>query len=670
MADLGQTLDYRSWLKDLYEERKAQDAFFSWRYLAGRLGVDASYLVRVAQGHRHLSEDALEKLAAFANLRGKDLEIFRALTAFNRARGSREQQECFRKLQELRSPGIAVLPDDHVEFFRRWFPVVVRTLGGLTGFVDDPKWVGRRLDPAIPEDEAAQALELVKRLGLLRQDATGKWTLGDPFLSSPPGMDPKVMRAFQKQMIDLAGESLERHPPELRDITTLTLALDLEDLPEARERLRTLRESLLRLSGENPSPRQVYQLNLQLFPLTRIPEGARQARPVRRKVLGCLAALLGSFALAACGSSATDVAGGSGIETGNYLTVRATDAAGHALAGAVVRRLATTDWAARVRTGATPVLDSAVCDSTGTVRIPAGPGGTDDRLEVQSDSLMGWMSVGGKKDVAVRLGRTSVGTFLFDSLASERVWVNRTSLQTLVSGGTARLCVPEGLPVLLTGTGAGEVRVVGNVDGAKDSVRLRWEPDRFLLDDFEAAPVRILPGLLTEGGAWFFTTDSAQGGRSRFLPEGVTDNRSLALVAGDSAWSGRSLRLGFSVVQGLPANSLTVGFLFGRDSSDARDLSCLDSVVFRAKGSGNVFLEPRLLPGDGDYRNGISFLPGATWIRYSLPATAFWSGRTTSDLLSRLVGLEFRVAASGELWLDELELKGCRVGQVYPELGR
>jgi hypothetical protein len=51
-------------------------------------------------------------------------------------------------LQELCSPGIAVLPDDHVEFSRRRFPVVVRTLGGLTRFVDDPKGVGSRLDSA------------------------------------------------------------------------------------------------------------------------------------------------------------------------------------------------------------------------------------------------------------------------------------------------------------------------------------------------------------------------------------------------------------------------------------------------------------------------------------------------------------------------------------------
>lgn len=230
--------------------------------------------------------------------------------------------------------------------------------------------------------------------------------------------------------------------------------------------------------------------------------------------------------------------------------------------------------------------------------------------------------------------------------------------------------VPEGQGVVLTGVGTGELRAVGTVNGANDSVRLHWDPDRFLLDDFETASSRTLPGLVAGGGEWFLATDSAQGGLSRFLPDGVMTDRSLALAPVDSGWSGRSLRLGFFVQQGLPANYLTVGFLFGRDSTDARDLSCLDSVVFRAKGSGNFFLEPRLLPGMVDFRTAISFLPGPDWVRFSLPASAFWSGRASSALLSETVGLEFRATASGELWVDELELKGCRVGQVYPMLGR
>jgi len=668
-VDLGQTLDYRTWLKSLYDERKAQDAFFSWRYLAGRLGVDASYLVRVSQGHRHLSEDALEKLAAFAGLKGRDLDIFRALTAFNRARGEREQQECFRRLQELRSPGMAVLPEDHLEFFRRWFPVVVRTLGGLTGFVDDPRWIADRIDPAISETEAAQALELVKRLGLLRRNAEGRWELAEPFVSSPPGMDPEVMRAFQKQMIGLAGDSLERHPPELRDITTLTLALDLEDLPEARERLRTLRESLLRLSGESASPRQVYQLNLQLFPLTRVPEGQRQTRRPRRKVVGmALALLLGGTGLLACGGG-SELAGGSGVETGNYLAVRVADEQGRPVVGAVVRRIPPAEWADRVRAGSNPVLDSVVSDEQGIARFARRGDGGSDRFEGEADSLMGWNEAYGDTAFTVNLGRMHWTELRFDSAFPDHVWAARTSLRASVADGRARLRLPVGTPSVLAGLAAGSLRHVGTGLAGTDSVHLVWNPKRLLVADFDGDMSRTLPGAIVGGGWWYASNDAHMGGGSRFLPAGAEDDLSLAQAPAESSWAGRSLRLVYTVDTAFYGHYLTTGFLFGASNETARDLSCLDSVVFQARGRGSFWLKTHLPSGLDSLQTGIQFSPTDTWRRFSLPTSSFWIGGATPSLLSRLVGLQFIATSSGELWLDDIEFVGCRPEEAYPELG-
>lgn len=670
MVDLGQTLDYRHWLRSLYEERKAQDAFFSWRYLAGRLGVDASYLVRVAQGHRHLAEEALERLAAFAGLDGRDLEIFRALAAFNRARGEREQRACYRRLQELRSPGASPLPDDHVEFFRRWFPVVVRTLGGLPGFVDDPAWVADRLDPPIAPEEAAQALELVKRLGLLRRDASGAWILSEPFVSSPPTMDPAVMRAFQKTMIDLAGESLERHPRDLRDITTLTLALDLDDLPEARERLRTLRESLLRLSSESPAPRHVFQLNLQLFPLTRVPEGERQAKRPRRRAAGAsLALLLGAGLLHGCGDSGT-VAGGNGVETGNYLAVRVTDSVGSPVAGAMVRRIPPSEWAPRVRSGLSPVLDSAPTDASGFARFPKRALGASDRFEAESGSRLGWNEAFGADTFAVRLGGTRWTELSFAGRAPSSVWAARTSLHAAVVAGRFGMRLPADVASPLAGLDSGGIRPVGTASGrGADTVRLAWNPERFLVADFDGDMARTLPGGLAGGGWWYASTDAHLGGSSAFLPLGAERDLALAQAPAESSWAGRSLRLGYRMDTAFSGRFLTTGFLFGNSSDDGRDLSCLDSVVFRARGAGSFGLKLQLPDGLDSLQTAIPFALSDEWRRYSLPVSSFWTGGATPALLSRLVGLQFLATSSGELWLDDLELSGCRIQDVYPLLG-
>ena len=76
------------------------------------------------------------------------------------------------------------------------------------------------------------------------------------------------MRGYQADTLDLAKAALECHLPEHRDISTLTLSFDSRDLPLVRERLAAVRDSLIQLSAEAQRPDAVYQVNMQVFPLT------------------------------------------------------------------------------------------------------------------------------------------------------------------------------------------------------------------------------------------------------------------------------------------------------------------------------------------------------------------------------------------------------------------
>ena len=68
----------------------------------------------------------------------------------------------------------------------------------------------------------------------------------------------------------MAGESLERHVKELRDISTVTVAVNHNDLEEIKERAREFRQSILQLNTEEKELDVVYQVNLQVVPLTEI----------------------------------------------------------------------------------------------------------------------------------------------------------------------------------------------------------------------------------------------------------------------------------------------------------------------------------------------------------------------------------------------------------------
>ena len=68
----------------------------------------------------------------------------------------------------------------------------------------------------------------------------------------------------------LAERSLREDPKEVRDISTVTVAVRFSDLEEIRTRIRELRQSIMHMMADSGDPDCVYQLNFQVFPLSRV----------------------------------------------------------------------------------------------------------------------------------------------------------------------------------------------------------------------------------------------------------------------------------------------------------------------------------------------------------------------------------------------------------------
>jgi uncharacterized protein (TIGR02147 family) len=77
-----------------------------------------------------------------------------------------------------------------------------------------------------------------------------------------------AVKNFQKDMIRLAMEALDRVPREDRDISTLSISTSRDCLEAIRERLAEMRREIMDLVRREEKTEEVYQLNFQIFPLT------------------------------------------------------------------------------------------------------------------------------------------------------------------------------------------------------------------------------------------------------------------------------------------------------------------------------------------------------------------------------------------------------------------
>lgn len=278
MESVFEYLDYQAFLRDFYAHEKERGAFFSYRYFGRRVGLDAGFLVKVLQGKCHLALKTVRRVASACRLRGKEAEYFDYLVRYGRASAESEIRLYFEKLMSYReSRGIQRLESSQYAFFQKWYHSAIRALIATAPFTGDYRTLARTLTPAITVREAKQSIALLSRLGLIEEGDDGVYRVTHTLITTGDKWRSAAIRTYQEETIRLAGEALGRHPKGIRDISTVTVAVSRKDFAAIRELAREFRRSVLQLKTDNTVADCVYQVNVQVFPLTSLGRQAETA---------------------------------------------------------------------------------------------------------------------------------------------------------------------------------------------------------------------------------------------------------------------------------------------------------------------------------------------------------------------------------------------------------
>lgn len=266
MDNLYSSLDYRSFLRQCFEERKAQNTYYSYRLLGSKTGLDASYLVKLFQEKVHLSEKKVGAICDAFEIAGRAREYFEILVAFNKAKSQKQSQALFEKLNQFHDIQSVKLRTNQYEYYQKWYHSAVRATIGMGGFTGDFEALAKSLQPPISKTQAKHSVTLLLKLGLIQKLENG-YTVTNQFLTADSKWRSMAVRGYQKDLCDLAKTALDNCPKELRDFSTLTLSLSEGDLEELAVRMADFRQSVLRMVESSKKADRVYQLNLQMFPL-------------------------------------------------------------------------------------------------------------------------------------------------------------------------------------------------------------------------------------------------------------------------------------------------------------------------------------------------------------------------------------------------------------------
>jgi uncharacterized protein (TIGR02147 family) len=261
---------YRKYLEDFFIESKQKNPKFSHRYLASRLGITMPNLVQmVMQGKRKMSSNLCARIAKVMGLHRREADYFDNMVRFMQAKTHDQKNIYFlRMLKIRRGLRLKKIEERQYEYFSNWYNPVIRELVTYPDFRGNYKWLAKKLSPPITPDQARSSIDLLLRLGLIIKNGR-KYRQRQALISTGPEVNSLAIVNFHRSVACLAAGSYDRNPKNEHNLTGCTLNLTKEHFDELVSEISFFRKRALSMADEPKLTSRVYQLNIQLFPVSK-----------------------------------------------------------------------------------------------------------------------------------------------------------------------------------------------------------------------------------------------------------------------------------------------------------------------------------------------------------------------------------------------------------------
>jgi uncharacterized protein (TIGR02147 family) len=270
--------NFRTYLKEFYTHAKLKNKKFSYRYFSKMAGFKSpNFLKQVMDGQSNLSPESINKFAKVLKLNGEETLFFRNLVLLNQAKSVGEKQIYAKEILRCRTyRRMHPLKESQYHFYSKWYYQPIRELVNLADFKDDPVWISSRLHPSITPLEAQKAVEELVKLGLLEKNSEGRLVQCEKAVATPDEVTSSSVAECHREMMKRAVESIDSVSRDKRDISGITFSTSLETATKIKEMIQNFRKDVVEVLLRDQSPKSVYQLNFQLFPLVKIEGGEKK----------------------------------------------------------------------------------------------------------------------------------------------------------------------------------------------------------------------------------------------------------------------------------------------------------------------------------------------------------------------------------------------------------
>lgn len=275
MKSIFEYTNHLECLKDIYlSAKKSRGSQVSHATISQKLG----YTSRGAWGHIlngvvKLKPEQVKIISGIFNLHEQEFKYFDLLVKHNQA--NREDRHKFKRLlSKFKKENKRFIDDEKHHFYEEWLNTVVRNLCSCDDFKksDYAKINSHLIQFRFPEEKIKKTIKYLLSHNYIYEDANGFLKATDRFVVNNTQKGVETLNKFHTEMINFGKKSITQIPKKERQISSLNASVSkkgydliLDSLSECRSKIRSIVE-------DEADCEKVYQINLQVFPMTKPPE--------------------------------------------------------------------------------------------------------------------------------------------------------------------------------------------------------------------------------------------------------------------------------------------------------------------------------------------------------------------------------------------------------------
>lgn len=261
-------LTYIDILKDEFEKRIRLNKNYSLRAFARDLGISVSRLSEFLNGKSGLSSEKARVIARNIPLNREESDIFVAMVDSKFSRSPKKRKEALLFLEKESYKNIYQYScKDSLKFISEWCHYAILSVMELDSYDGTIKYIQSKIE--LEESVIVDAIERMERLGHVLRNKYGEFYSSGENITTTHNIASKTLRDSHRDTLMHAIESLLKDDVSVRDITSITVATSLEKIEQAKEKITNFRRELA-LFLESEKKEEVYNLNIQLVPLTSV----------------------------------------------------------------------------------------------------------------------------------------------------------------------------------------------------------------------------------------------------------------------------------------------------------------------------------------------------------------------------------------------------------------